>query len=85
MSNNQATEADRIAIRDMFKNLRGAPLDLKQHNPPGQDGFAAYGIITNSAEPVTLFLRGDVPANDFKTYLQFKTVEEMLDDGWVTM
>lgn len=80
------TKIDDAAMMRNPRRWPGETLCLKQKDKPGEHnimGYRAFGIITNGAEPVTIYLRGDGPNDDWEKTQQYETFEKLLDDGWV--
>jgi hypothetical protein len=73
---------------ELMRDIRpGEALCLKKH-PTGDEkpvfaGYSAFGIIRNAEEPVTIYLRGDSPVDDFKKTFEYPTFDDAVRDGWV--
>lgn len=46
-------------------------------------GYVAYGVITDPRAPLTVYLRGETPRDDFKAVERYDSVDAMLAEGWV--
>jgi hypothetical protein len=51
--------------------------------PTGFMGYAAFGVMTSLRLPIIIFLRGDTEADDFKTTIEYPSLDAMFDAGWV--
>lgn len=75
---------DKAAITGRW---HGETLCLKKRPTGGEKagvmGYSAFGVIVNKLEPVTIYLRGEDHADDFKETKQYANIDEMLADGWI--
>lgn len=79
-------EIDRKAEAQIISDERswsGETLCLKRLPKPGEKtgvmGYAAFGIITSSQLPISVWLRPN-----FAREQLYDTVDALLDDGWIT-
>jgi hypothetical protein len=87
MTNNRATELDRQAFQNFRADGNAGAICVKKY-PTGDEkagfmGYSAFGVLVNVGDPFTVYLRGDDPADDFKTTKVYDTLDAMFDDGWV--
>ena len=76
---NRATPVDKSIVHNP-QTWPGETLCLKRY---GVGQYLGFGVILNSEEPVTIYLRGDHPGEDFKLTKQYPTFDDMFNDGWV--
>jgi len=86
ITNRRAEAIDELFILD-DRRWHGETLCVKKY-PTGDEearfmGCSAFGVITSSREPVTVWLRGENPLDDFKRQVHYDTHDQMMDDGWV--
>jgi hypothetical protein len=46
-------------------------------------GYSAFGVILNSNQPVTIYLRGEDDADDYRKTQSYDTFAAAIADGWV--
>lgn len=78
---------DRFVDKDFILGGRWETCCLKQRPKDGEPkpatGYVAYGVITSSRPPITVYLRGEDPKDDFRRTKSYETVDDLLQDGWI--
>ena len=78
-------EIDTKMFFDGTRAWPGSALCLKRRAPKGVPSFTGYtqfGVVTSARAPITIYLRGKDPKDDFKETVEFGSLDEMLRAGW---
>lgn len=80
------TKFDDLAHMRNSRRWSGETCCLKKRPAKGETagfmGYSAFGVITSSDEPVTIYLRED-NGNDFRRTATYENFELAVADGWM--